>query len=209
MSFQKKYGLRKHSLITLLLRAMVIIREEIVVNFQPYPKTNVRCPIGACSFFAEQPYDADLGHLNRATDDALRIIEMHLFKHRVHGDLNLGTGHNLRLLALVMGKHMVHLLCRNDTAQLAQQQVNTGLQNSRVSAVVLIIKKKKKNILTKSEDQLLDRSCLRDAEMDNTRKKGLALIFLFISKRKNPKAYAGQVCGLEMLGRRTGLPTAN
>ena len=86
MSFQKMYGLRRHSLITLLKRAMAIIREEIVVNFQPYPKTNVRCPIAACSFFAEHPYDADLGNLNRATDYALRIIEMHLFKHRVLDD---------------------------------------------------------------------------------------------------------------------------
>ena len=71
---------------------MSIIREEIAINFQPYPKTNVRCPVAACTFFAEHPYDAELGNLNRATDFALRAVEMHLIQHRVHGDLDVGAG---------------------------------------------------------------------------------------------------------------------
>ena len=62
-------------IITLLKRAMAIIR-EIVINFQPYPKTNVRCPVAACSFFAEHPFDSDLGNLNCATDYALRTVEI-------------------------------------------------------------------------------------------------------------------------------------
>ena len=71
---------------------MSIIREEIAINFQPYPKTNVRCPVAACTFFAEHPYDAELGNLNHATDFALRAVEMHLIQHRVLGDLDVGAG---------------------------------------------------------------------------------------------------------------------
>ena len=67
--------------------AMSIIREEIAINFQPYPKTTVRCPVAACTFFAEHPYDAELGNLNRATDFALRAVEIHLIQHRVLGNL--------------------------------------------------------------------------------------------------------------------------
>ena len=74
-------------MITFLKRAMAIIREEIVIDFQPYPKTNARCPVAACSFFAEHPYDSDVGNLNPATDFALWTVEMHLIKHRVLGDL--------------------------------------------------------------------------------------------------------------------------
>ena len=62
---------------------MLIIREEIAINFQLYLETNVRCPVAACTFFAEHPYDAALGNLNRATNFALRAIEMHLIQHRV------------------------------------------------------------------------------------------------------------------------------
>ena len=71
---------------------MSIIREEIAINFQPYPKTNVRCPVAACTFFAEHPYDAELGNLNSATDFALRAVEMHLIQHRVPDDLDAGEG---------------------------------------------------------------------------------------------------------------------
>ena len=80
------------SLITLLKRAMSIIREEIAIHFQPYPKTTVRCPVAACTFFAEHPYDAKLGNLNRATDFALRAVEIHPIQHRVLGDLEVGAG---------------------------------------------------------------------------------------------------------------------
>ena len=71
---------------------MSIIREEIAINFQPCPKTNVRCPVAACTFFAEHPYDAELGNLNCATDFALRAVKMHLIQHRVLGDLDVGAG---------------------------------------------------------------------------------------------------------------------
>ena len=54
------------------------------------------------------------------------------------------------------------------------------------------------NIPTKIEEQLVERSRLRDAERDKIRKKGLGLHFQY--KRKNPKANSGQ---------RVGLPTTN
>ena len=52
----------------------------------------MRCPIAACTFFAEHPYDAKLGNLNRATDFALRAVEMHHIQHRVLDDLDVGAG---------------------------------------------------------------------------------------------------------------------
>ena len=54
-------------------------------------------------------------------------------------------------------------------------------------------KKKEKNILIKIEEQLMERSCLRDANTDKIRKKELGLEFFY--KRKNPEANSRQVCG--------------
>ena len=117
---------------TLLKRAMAIIREEIVINFHPCPKTNVRCPVAACSFFAEHPYDSNLGNLNRATDFALRTVKMHVIKHRVLGDLDAGAGpgHDLGEEETFGQPTMPR-----DTAQPAQQQINTGPQNPKAIPV--------------------------------------------------------------------------
>ena len=67
-------------------------------------------------------------------------------------------------------------------------------------------KKKEKNILMKIEEQLMERSRLRDTDTVKVRKKELGLQFLY--KRKNPKANLGQVCG-RIQGHRTGLHPAN
>ena len=165
---------------TLLKRAMAIIREEIVINFHPCPKTNVRCPVAACSFFAEHPYDSNLGNLNRATDFALRTVKMHVIKHRVLGDLDAGAGpgHDLGEEETFGQPTMPR-----DTAQPAQQQINAGPQNPKASPVQSMTMKKQKNILLNIENQLLKRSRLRDEETDKLRNKGRSLRFLYKSKR--------------------------
>ena len=136
-------------MITLLKRAMAIIREEIVIDFQPYPKTNARCPVAACSFFAEHPYDSDVGNLNPATDFALWTVEMHLIKHRVLGDLyaGAGPGHDLGEEETFGQPTMPR-----DTAQPTQQQINTGPQNPKASQVQSMTRKKKKNLLLNIEN---------------------------------------------------------
>ena len=170
---------------------MAIIREEIVIDFQPYPKTNARCPVAACSFFAEHPYDSDVGNLNPATDFALWTVEMHLIKHRVLGDLyaGAGPGHDLGEEETFGQPTMPR-----DTAQPTQQQINTGPQNPKASPVQSMTRKKKKNILLNIENQLLERLRLRDEETDKLRNKGRHLRFLSKSKWKNLKGDAGQVC---------------
>ena len=136
------YTTKLSSLITLLQRAMSILREEIVINFQPYPTTNVRCPVAACSFIAEHLYDGDLGNLNRSTDFAVRIIEMYLIRNRVLGDLESGAGHDLG-----EGETYGPPPTPGDTAQ---HQDSTGLQDLRASPVVLMMTKKKEYISRKS-----------------------------------------------------------
>ena len=101
---------------------MSIIREEIAINFQPYPKTNVRCPVAACTFFAEHPYDAELGNLNRATDFALRAVEMHLIQHRVLGDLEVGAGPGHDLGG---EERLGQPTVRRDNPQPAEEHINT------------------------------------------------------------------------------------
>ena len=176
---------------------MAIIREEIVINFQSYPITNVRCPVAACSFFAEHPYDSNIGNLSRATDYALRTFEMHLIKHRVLGDLDAGAGpgHDL-------GEEETFgqpTMPRN-TAHHAQQQTNTGPQNPKASPVQSMTRKKKKSILLNIENQLLERSRLRDEETYKLRNKERSLQSLYKTKRKNLKGDAGQVCGWRRRG---------
>ena len=53
----------------------------------------------------------------------------------------------------------------------------------------------KEEYSNKIEDQLLERSHLRDAETDKIRKKGLDVHFLYNSKNINPNANAGQIFG--------------
>ena len=103
---------------------MSIIREEIAINFQPYPKTNVRCPVAACTFFAEHPYDAELGNLNRATDFALRAVEMHLIQHRVHVNLDVGAGPGHDLGG---EERLGQPTVPRDNPQPAEEQINTGV----------------------------------------------------------------------------------
>ena len=93
----------------------------------------MRCPLlAACSLFAEHLYDVDLGNLNHATDYALRIVEMHLIRPRVLGDLESGAGarHDLG-----EGKTYGSPSMPGDTAKPVQQQYSTGLQSSRASPV--------------------------------------------------------------------------
>ena len=127
---------------------MSIIREEIAINFQPYPKTNVRCPVAACTFFTEHPYDAKLGNLNRATDFALSAVEIHLIQHRVLGDLGVGAGlgHDLRGEER-LGKPTVP----RDNPQPAKEQINTGPQSLKASPSQSLMRKNKKKILQSIE----------------------------------------------------------
>ena len=161
---------------------MSIIREEIAINFQPYPKTNVRCPVAACTFFAEHPYNAELGNLNRATDFALRAVEMHLIQHKVLGDLDAGAGpgHDLggeeRLRQPTMPR---------DQPQPAEEEINTGPRPRR----------KKKSTLQIIKKALLERQQVRDEETDRLRSNRGSLRFLYKSKRVTLKEEAGQVCG--------------
>ena len=105
-------------------------------------------------------------------------------KHRVFGDLEslAGAGHNLGECKTYGPRHMP-----------AHRQDSTGLQSSGASPVVLMGKKKEKNIFIIIEKQLMERSRLRDADTDEIRKKELGLQFLY--KRKNPQANSRQVCG--------------
>ena len=169
---------------------MAILKEEIIIDLQPYSKTNARYPVVACSYFAEHLDDGDLGNLNHTTDYALRIVERNLIRHRVFGDLEsgAGAGHDLGECKIYGPRQLP-----GDTAQPAHQQDSTGQQNSRASRVVLMRKKKEKNILMKIEEQLMERSRLMDTDTVKVRKKELGLQFLY--KRKNPKANLGQVCG--------------
>ena len=109
-------------MITLLKRAMSIIREEIAINFQPCPKTNVRCPVAACTFFAEHPYDAELGNLYHATGLALRAVEIHLLQHRVLGELEVGAGPGHDLGG---EERLGQPTVRRDNPQPAEEHINT------------------------------------------------------------------------------------
>ena len=179
-------------MIALLKRTMSIIREEIAINFQPYPKTNVRCPVAACTFFAEHPYDAELGNLNRAINFALRAVEMHLIQHRVLGDLDAwaGPGHDLggeeRLGQPTMPR---------DRHQPAEKQIYTGPQPLKASPSQSMTRKKKKSFLQNIEKTLLERQRVRDEETDRLRSNGGSLRFLYKSKRATLKEEAVQVCG--------------
>ena len=122
---------------------MAILREEFIINFPLYYKTNVRYPVVACSYFAEHLDDGDLGNLNHTTDYALRIVERNLMRHRVFGDLEslAGVGHDFGECKTYGSRHMP-----GETAQPAHRQDSIDLQNSRVRPVVLMRKKKEKNI---------------------------------------------------------------
>ena len=163
---------------------MSIMREEIAINFQPYPKTNVRCRVPACTFFAEHPYNAELGNLNRATDFALRAVEMHLIQHRVLGDLGVGAGlgHDLRGEER-LGKPTVP----RDNPQPAKEQINTGPQSLKASPSQSLMRKNKKKILQSIEKTLLERQQVRDEETDRLRSNGGSLKFLYKSTRATLK----------------------
>ena len=162
---------------------MSIIREEIAINFQPYPKTNVRCPVPACTFFAEHPYDAELGNLNRATDFALRAVEMHLIQHRVLGDLDVGAGPGHDLGG---EERLGQPTVPRDNPQPAEEQINTGPQSLKASP---------SQILQNIEKTLLERQRMRDEETDSLRSNGGSLKFLYKSTRATLKEEAVQVCG--------------
>ena len=150
------------------------------------------CPVAACTFFAEHSYDAELGNLNRATDFALRAVEMHLIQHRVHVNLDVGAGpgHDLggeeRLGQPTMPR---------DRPQPAEEQINTGPQPLKASPSQSMTRKKKKSFLQNIKKTLLERQRVRDEEKDRLRSNGGSLRFLYKSKRETLKEEAGQVCG--------------
>ena len=182
-------------MITLLKRAMSIIREEIAINFQPYPKTNVRCRVPACTFFAEHPYNAELGNLNRGNDFALRAVEMHLIQHRVLGDLDVGAGPGHDLGG---EERLGQPTVPRDNPQPAEEQINTGPQSLKASPSQQVSRsprKKKKKILQNIEKTLLERQRVGDEETDRLRSNGGSLKFLYKSTRATLKEEAVQVCG--------------
>ena len=90
----------------------------------------MRCPVAACTFFAEHSYDAELGNLNRATDFALRAVEMHLIQHRVHVNLDVGAGPGHDLGG---EERLGQPTVPRDNPQPAEEQINTGPQSLKAS----------------------------------------------------------------------------
>ena len=147
----------------------------------------MRCPVAACTFFAEHPYDAELGNLNRATDFALRAVEMHLIQHRVLGDLEVGAGPGHDLGG---EERLGQPTVPRDNPQPAEEQINTGPQSLKASPSQPVTRKKKKKILQNIGEMLLERQRVRDEETDRLRSNGGSLKFLYKSTRATLKEEA-------------------
>ena len=104
----------------------------------------MRCPVAACTFFAEHPYDAELGNLYHATGLALRAVEIHLLQHRVLGELEVGAGPGHDLGG---EERLGQPTVLRDNPQPAEEQINTGPQSLKASPSQPVTRKKKKKIL--------------------------------------------------------------